>query len=88
MAKLIKTWPRETVALIDGKTHALLGYGTSVMLDGVEAVISAPTMEGLKKVYAEIVRLDDDGVMKEFDPALCSPIAYLPRTAIVVDLDL
>jgi hypothetical protein len=88
MAKQIKTWPRETVTLVGGKTNALLGYATAVMLDGVETVISAPTMEGLEKVYAEIVRLDDDGVMEEFDPSLCQAIAYLPRTGIAVDLDL
>lgn len=84
----IKTWPRETVTLANGTAAALLGYGTSVNLDGVETVISAPTLDALEKVYAEILRLDDDNTMKPFDPDACTAIVYLPRTAIAVDLDL
>lgn len=86
--KTIKTWPRETVTLVDGTAAALLGYGTGVKLDGVETVISAPTLDALEKVYAEILRLDDDNTMKPFDADACTAIVYLPRTAIAVDLDL
>lgn len=88
MSKAIKTWPRESVHLKGATATALLGYATSVMLDGVEAIIAAPTMAGLEKVYDEILRLDDEGTMKPFDADMCTHVAYMPRTAVDVDLDL
>jgi hypothetical protein len=88
MAKTLKSWPRETVTLVGCKAEALLGFGTSVTLDGVEAIISAPTMEGLEKVYDELLRLDDEDDMKPFDPSLCGPVAWVSRTAIQLELDL
>ena len=88
LSKGLATWSRESATLVDGKSPVLIGFSTAVMLDGVETIISAPTMAALEKVYDEILRLDDDGVMEAFNPDLCTHVAYLPRAAISVDMDL
>lgn len=84
----MKTWRRESVTGLKKGANALVGFGTAVMIDGVEAVISAPTMAGLKRVYEEILRLDDDATMSQFDKSKCTAIVYVPQDKVELGLDL
>lgn len=84
----MKTWRRESVTAVKKDAPALVGFGTAVRLDGIETVISAPTMAGLEKVYEEILRLDDDGTMSQFDKSKCTPIVYIPQDKVELGLDL